>query len=152
MVYLVKKIIFTSRTCVEEWKLVVVYHLHGQTVISVGIPVTEKWPQKLEIWIKDGFEEMEHKFSCGTFSDRQHLVASKVFLLLKQPKKLCSIWGNSQSRWILLVSEANKIPLRKLGYSTPIFIMSLPFLMLLFLSNKTWTECHIKLCSLFVSG
>ena len=76
MLHLVKKIIFTSRTCVEEWKLVVVYHLHGYLplilwcIISLrnhiyhlhkGIPVTEKRPQKPEIGIKDGFEEMEKK-------------------------------------------------------------------------------------------
>ena len=29
-----------------------IYHLHK------GVPVTEKWPQKPEIGIKDGFEEM----------------------------------------------------------------------------------------------
>lgn len=94
MLHLVKKIIFTSRTCVEEWKLVVVYHLHGYLplilwcIISLrnhiyhlhkGIPVTEKRPQKPEIGIKDGFEEMEKKFPYGTFWDRQYLVASKVF-------------------------------------------------------------------------
>ena len=110
-------------------------------IISVGIPVTEKWPQKSEIGIKDGFQKMEHKFSCGTFWDRQHLVASKVFLLLKQPKKLCSIWGNSQSCWILLVSEANKFPLRKLGYSTPIFIVFTIFdVSVLVQQNLNWVS------------
>ena len=92
-----KKIIFTSRKCVEEWKLAVAYHLHGQTIHFTvynftrkshlsGNPVTEKWPQKPEIGIKDGFEEMEHKFPCGTFWDRQHLVASKVFFYRNNPK------------------------------------------------------------------
>ena len=46
------------------------------------------------------------------------LLPPKFFFLLKQPKTLCSIWGNSQSCWMFLVRKAHKIPLRKLGYST----------------------------------
>ena len=68
------------------------------------------------------------------------------FFLPKQPKKLCSIGGNSQSCWMLLVRKAHKIPLRKLDYSAPIFnyVFTIFDVAALVQQNLNWVSCHVE--------
>lgn len=153
-----KKIIFTSRKCVEEWKLAI-YHLHGQTIHFMVYNFTQKshlsfaqrspsyWKMTTKAWNRNQrwvWRSVTQIFMWNILGQTTSCCLQSFFLL-KQPTKLYSIWGNSQSCWMLLVRKAHKIPLRKLDYSTPFFILSLPFLMLLFLCNKTWTEYHAML-------
>ena len=125
-----------------------VYNFTQKSYLSFAQRNPSYWKMTSRAWSRnqDGFEEMEKKFPCGTFWDRQHLVASKVFLLLKQPEKMCSIWGNSQSRWILLLRKAHKIPLRKLDYSTPIFyhVFTIFDVDVLVQQNLNWVSCHVE--------
>ena len=143
-----EKIIFKSRRCVKEWKLVVVYHWHGQTIHFMVYNFTRKshltFVQRNPSYWKmttDGTQ-----IFLWNFLGQTTFCCLQVYILLKQPKMLCSIWGNSQTCWILLVRKAHKIPLRKLGYSTPHFLLCLYHFWCCCscVTKLNWVSCHVE--------